>query len=213
MFYKMTVQEAYNQWAETYDTMPNKTRDLEGIALRSVLADCQVEKALEIGCGTGKNTIWLQNKAKHLVAADFSEEMMKLSAEKIMSEYITFQQMDLRFAWPFESNTFNLITCSLTLEHIENLDFIFQEANRVLKTDGVFYIGEFHPFKQYLGSKARFETGNGTFELECYVHHVTEFYAAAAKNKLTCVDLKEWFDADSTEGIPRILSMLFRKLD
>ena len=35
----MNVQQAYNTWAEQYDTNQNKTRDLEGITLREVLAD------------------------------------------------------------------------------------------------------------------------------------------------------------------------------
>jgi ubiquinone/menaquinone biosynthesis C-methylase UbiE len=119
--------------------------------------------------------------------------------------------MDLRKTWNFEANSFDLITCSLTLEHIENLDFIFQEVNRVLRDEGLFYIGEFHPFKQYMGSKARFETENGTFELECYVHHVSEFYNAAKGNGLVCVDLKEWFDEEDLLGIPRILGIVFKK--
>ncbi len=34
---KMNVQQAYNLWAEQYDTNVNKTRDLEGIALRKTL--------------------------------------------------------------------------------------------------------------------------------------------------------------------------------
>lgn len=29
----MNNQQAYHQWAGTYDTVGNKTRDLEGIAL------------------------------------------------------------------------------------------------------------------------------------------------------------------------------------
>lgn len=53
----MNVQQAYNIWADQYDTNQNKTRDLEGIALREILQDIHFENCLEIGCGTGKNTI------------------------------------------------------------------------------------------------------------------------------------------------------------
>lgn len=34
----MNIQQAYNNWAEQYDTNVNKTRDLEGQALRTALS-------------------------------------------------------------------------------------------------------------------------------------------------------------------------------
>jgi hypothetical protein len=36
----------------------------------------------------------------------------------------------------------------------------------------VYFSSALHPFKQYLGSKAKFETEYGTQELETYVHHI-----------------------------------------
>ncbi|HEY0462179.1 MAG TPA: class I SAM-dependent methyltransferase, partial [Pyrinomonadaceae bacterium] len=189
----MNVEQAYNVWSQTYDTVENKTRDLEARALRETISGIYTE-ILEIGCGTGKNTEYLQNRAKHLTAADFSSEMLGMAKAKITAENVRFRQLDLRETWDFSDNSFDLITCSLALEHIENIDFVFSEANRVLRAGGRFYIGELHPFKQYQGSKARFETGAGVFELECFVHHVAEFFAAGRTNNFTCVELKEWFE-------------------
>ena len=75
-----------------------------------------------------------------------------------------------------------------------------------------FYFGELHPFKQYQGSKARFETGAGVFELECFVHHVSEFFSAAKNNNFKAAELKEWFDDDDKTQIPRLLTMILEKL-
>ncbi|HEV8158108.1 MAG TPA: hypothetical protein VGP58_03700, partial [Pyrinomonadaceae bacterium] len=66
------------------------------------------------------------------------------------------------------------------------------------------------PFKQYQGSKARFDTGDGVFELECYVHHISEFFAAAKNNDFELVDLKEWFDDNDKTTAPRLIAMIFR---
>ena len=96
--------------------------------------------------------------------------MLAKAKRKITSENVVFKQLDLRETWDFADESFDLITCSLALEHIENLDFVFAEAARVLRANGKFYFGELHPFKQYQGTKARFETGEGIFELECFVH-------------------------------------------
>lgn len=206
----MNVQEAYNSWSQTYDQVENKTRDLEAKALRQLISGENLD-ILEIGCGTGKNTEYLQTLAKHLIGADFSTEMLAKAKEKLTNENVEFQQMDLRKEWNFAENSFDLITCSLALEHIENIDFVFQEAHKVLRPNGKFYFGELHPFKQYQGSKARFETGSGIFELECFVHHISDFFEAAIKNNFQCLDLKEWFDDDDKTQIPRLLTMIFKK--
>ena len=206
----MNVQQAYNAWSETYDSVENKTRDLEARALRESVSGANLE-ILEIGCGTGKNTEFLQTLANRLVGADFSDEMLAIAKTKIKSETVEFRQLDLRESWGFPDETFDLVTCSLALEHIENIDFVFSEARRVLRTGGRFYFGELHPFKQYQGSKARFETGAGVFELECFVHHVSEFFAAAKKNDFAVAELREWFDDDDQTQIPRLLTMIFEK--
>ena len=206
----MNVQQAYNVWADNYDTVNNKTRDLEAIALRASISFSAPSDVLEIGCGTGKNTEWIVSKAERLVAADFSAAMLAKAKEKITAKTVEFRHFDLRGEWEFSENQFDLITCSLALEHIENIDFVFGQANKVLRTGGLFYIGELHPFKQYQGSKARFDTGGGVYELECFVHHISEFYAAAKDNNFELVDLKEWFDEDDKTAIPRLLTMIFK---
>jgi ubiquinone/menaquinone biosynthesis C-methylase UbiE len=206
----MNVQQAYNAWSETYDTVENKTRDMEARALRESVAG-ENPLILEIGCGTGKNTEFLKTIAVKLIAVDFSEEMLAIARTKIAGENIEFRQLDLRETWDFPDDSFDLVTCSLALEHIENIDFVFAEASRVLRRGGRFYFGELHPFKQYQGSKARFETGAGVFELECFVHHVSEFFAAAKNNNFAVTELREWFDTDDKTSIPRLLTMIVEK--
>jgi ubiquinone/menaquinone biosynthesis C-methylase UbiE len=207
----MNNKQAYNQWAGNYDDVKNKTRDLEAHAFRQIISSKIKLDILEIGCGTGKNTEFLQKIARKLIGIDFSEAMLAKARTKITAENIAFLQLDFCQKWPFENGQFDLITTSLVLEHIENLDLIFVEAHRVLRENGQFYIGEYHPFKQYLGKKAQFETENGIFELECFTHHISEFYQLAIKNGFDCVDLKEWFDVDNSEKEPRILTLIFRK--
>lgn len=205
----MNNQQAYDTWSANYDAVENKTRDLEAEALRASVTGENLD-ILEIGCGTGKNTEFLITKARKLIGADFSPEMLAKAKEKFREKPVKFRQMDLREDWDFPENAFDLIICSLVLEHIENLDFVFAEARKVLRTGGQFYIGELHPFKQYQGSKARFETGSGVFELECFVHHASDFFASAQKNNFVLAELKEWFDDKDKTQVPRLLTMIFK---
>lgn len=203
-------QQAYNLWASQYDTNKNLTRDLEATALRKTLKDIPFSSALEIGCGTGKNTIWLANKADRIMAIDFSKEMLHKAKTKIKTNNIEFKQVDITNNWTFTTEKFNLISFSLVLEHIQNLDFIFKQVRNTIYKDGYIYIGELHPFKQYQGSLARFDTENERIELQCYTHHISTFLNYAKTYGLYIVDINEWFDDDDKTNIPRILTILLQ---
>jgi len=207
----MNVNQAYNRWAEQYDTNDNKTRDLESVALKDNLHSLSFNTCLEIGCGTGKNTAWLVTKAKKILAIDFSEEMLAKARAKVRSKKVTFQQADINQPWTFVTQPFDLITFSLVLEHIENLEPIFQQAAASIVSGGHIYIGELHPFKQYAGTKARFETEHGLQVVTCYNHHVSDFTKAAKKHGFVITDINEYFDSNEQKLIPRILTLLFKK--
>lgn len=206
----MSIQQAYNEWSSIYDTNSNKTRDLEAIALREMLGPLSFQRCLEIGCGSGKNTVWLATRAGHVTAVDFSAGMLQKAKEKVKDSHVIFHQADVTHDWTFVSQSYDLVTFSLVLEHIENLDVIFQKTSGVLIPDGYLYIGELHPFKQYAGSKARFETEHGRHELTCYTHHISDFISGAKQHGLELINLAEYFDKDDN-AIPRVLSLLMRK--
>jgi len=205
------VQQAYNNWAQQYDSNENKTRDLEARSLRETLAPLALEHCLETGCGTGKNTEWLIQKAATVTAVDLSEEMLAKAKEKISSPDVTFVQADITEPWNFATNQFDLVGFSLVLEHIELLQPVIAKAAAALKPGGYLYISELHPFKQYNGSKARFDTAEGTQVVTCFNHHITEFTDAAAANGLSLVKLVEYFDDNDRNNIPRLLTLLFTK--
>ena len=205
------TRQAYNSWASQYDTNKNHTRDLEGRALRAVLATVPFTACLEIGCGTGKNTAWLAQKAQQITAVDLSEEMLAKAQEKIKDEKVLFKQADIRRKWEFSDKLYDLVSFSLVLEHIADLNHIFYETAKLLQPGGHVYIGELHPFKQYLGTKARFDTDEGQQVVECYNHPISDFIQTAKKHGLALVDVDEYFDNDDRSGIPRILTVLFKK--
>jgi len=207
----MSIENAYNIWANQYDTNVNRTRDLDKKCTIETLNNFDFKIVLELGCGTGKNTEWLLNKAERIIGLDFSQEMLNKAEEKIADKRVIFKKADLTKDWEIENNFADLITSSLTLEHIENLDHIFSQANRKLKKNGLFFISELHSFKQYSGSKAKYETENGTEELEVYVHHISEYIDDAKNNGFQLIELKEWFDENSENGIPRLISFVFKK--
>lgn len=208
----MNVREAYNSWAEQYDSNKNRTRDLEAISIRQTLKGQKFKNCLEIGCGTGKNTEWLVSIADKILAIDFSEEMLSKAKQKINSEKVKFIQADIGKEWSFiDHTTYDLATFSLVLEHIENLDLIFQKLKEVIQPNGIIYIGELHPFKQYSGTKARFETSEGLQVVTCFTHNISEFVHSAQKYDFQLTSVNEYFDDNDTNTLPRILTLIFKK--
>jgi len=207
----MNPQEAYNQWAQQYDESINKTRDLEALAFRDQLEEISFTNVLEIGCGTGKNTAWLAERAQRITAVDLSEKMIARAKEKLEGKPVNFVIADINEDWSFTGETFDLVSFSLMLEHIENLEAVFKKLVGFLLPGGHVYIGELHPFKQYTGSKARYETPEGTQVVTCFDHHISDFTNAARKYGLALVALDEYFDDAEQKGIPRILTLVFQR--
>lgn len=207
----MSVQKAYDRWSATYDKVENKTRDLEKLACETVLSTSAFDTVIELGGGTGKNTSWLAERAKHVLSVDLSAEMQAIDKKKVTTSNVEFKIGDVNKKWDFGVLNADLITCSLILEHIEDLGFVFAQAKDYLKPGGCFYVCELHPFKQYSGSKARFETEGGVHVVDCFVHNLTEYTDAAIENDFSVEQIKEWFDDNDRTQIPRLISFLFRR--
>jgi ubiquinone/menaquinone biosynthesis C-methylase UbiE len=207
----MDAKQAYDFWASLYDTNKNNTRDVEAIALRETLQPLTFIKCLEIGCGTGKNTSWLAERSASVTGVDISAGMLEKAREKIASPAVTFVNADITTDWNFTDGFYDLVNFSLVLEHIQFLEPVFLKAAAVLDPGGYLYVGELHPFKQYTGTKARFDTEAGRQVVDCYNHHVSDFTRAGRNAGLQLLQVNEYFDSTDRNEIPRILAILFQK--
>ena len=206
----MNTKKAYDNWSSQYDSNINRTRDLEALALQRTLENIHFGTCLEIGCGTGKNTTWLLTKATSITAVDLSDEMLAKAKEKITSPKVNFVQADILQDWSFATEKYDLVSFSLVLEHIQNLEHIFGKISKIIAPGGYVYIGELHPFKQYTGTKARFTTSGGEQAVTCFNHNLTDFTDAAKLAGFEITGINEFFDEDDRTAIPRIIALLLK---
>jgi cyclopropane fatty-acyl-phospholipid synthase-like methyltransferase len=204
-----STRALYDEWSAKYDAVDNPTRDLEKRACREILSSVEFKSVLELGSGAGKNTVWLAECAENVISVELSEQMQAIAKEKVRAANVEFRSGDIRGDWAFVPEKVDLITCSLILEHIEYLEPVFENAAATLNPTGGFYICELHPFKQYAGSKARFEMNGETKVLDCYQHHITDYTDAAFAAGFSLSRLDEWFDSDDRSQVPRLISFLF----
>jgi ubiquinone/menaquinone biosynthesis C-methylase UbiE len=190
----MTVQAAYTSWSASYDSVANPTRDLDAQVMRREFSGQRFAKVLELGCGTGKNSALLAGLADQLVAMDFSPGMLDIARIKVRAPHVRFVAADITQPWPLEDAAFDLITCNLVLEHVVNLLPVFAQARRCLQHEGRFFVSELHPFKQYLGSQARFEQQGLELKIPAALHHLSDYCSAAALGGLRLLKLSEWWD-------------------
>ena len=205
------VQDAYTNWSTSYDEDRNLTRDLDQAVTRDTFASLRFRTILEVGCGTGKNTALLTQIGERVCALDFSVGMLKKAKGKVQGGHMVFAVADLTRTWPCKAASIDLILCNLVLEHIQDLSHIFSEVSRALVPGGQFFVSELHPFRQYQGTRANFQRQHETIAIHAFVHHLSDFTEAAAKNGLSLQRFEErWHEADENK-LPRLIVMTFEK--
>ena len=205
------IQHAYNTWAASYDSDENRTRDLDQLATQQALKGLHCHSIVELGCGTGKNTAFLAELGTQVHAFDFSESMLAYARARITQPHVHFSQTDILNPWPCASQSVDLVVANLVLEHLEELEPVFAEAQRVLVAGGQFFICELHPFQQYNGKQARFEHEQQSTFIPAFVHHISDFFQAGQSQGFTLEQCQEWWHASDHGLPPRLLSCLFRK--
>jgi ubiquinone/menaquinone biosynthesis C-methylase UbiE len=209
----MEIASAYDQWSHIYETNENATRDLAAKVLRGQYPDFKDRDVLEIGCGTGLNTPHLAAVSRTILAVDFSLGMLEKARANISATNVQFEQLDLQETWAIADASFELIVCTLVLEHIADLDHVFREAERVLRSGGEFFFCELHSFRQLQGRQAQFsnqQTGEVVL-VTAYLHNVSEYVNTSVRHGFEIVQLDEWHDEGNDDKPPRLLSICLRK--
>jgi len=110
-----------------------------------------INKYLDIGCGNGGFAISLGKLLKlekdNIFGVDVSNfsEQGDWGREKVSDKFV-FKELQLNKPYPFEDNTFELITIKMVLHHIKNIDFTLKEIKRILKKNGFLLIIEHDSF-------------------------------------------------------------------
>ena len=209
----MEIAAAYDEWSHIYETNENRTRDLAAKVLRQQYPTLANRDVLEIGCGTGLNTQHLIAVSHSVLAIDFSSGMLERARANIAAANVQFAQLDLQREWKIADSLFDLVVCTLVLEHIADLKHVFRETARVLRPGGEFFFCELHPFRQLQGQQAQFtddRTGS-VVRVTAYLHNVSEYVNTSLKQGFEIAQLDEWYDEGSDDKPPRLLSMRLRK--
>jgi len=165
---------AYDLWSANYDNQPgNLMLDLDEKLFSHLLEGTCLEgkKVADIGCGTGRHWAKILQQHPHSLAGfDVSAGMLHCLVEKFPQAEAHLIDDDRLPNIP--TDTFDVITSTLTVAHMENLEQALLAWCRVLKTNSEILITDFHPSSLAIGGKRTFKYGNGHIAVRNFVHTV-----------------------------------------
>jgi SAM-dependent methyltransferase len=187
----LSVRDGYREWLASYESTVEDEMDLVLLdALESVRWGA-VERAVDLGCGTGRTGAWLRSRGvARLDGVDLTPEMLEIARGRKI--YDRLVQADA-FATGLEAGAYDLVTSCLMEEHVRDLRPLYRETSRLLCHHGIYLLVGYHPhFMMTAGMPTHFDRPTGeSVAIETYVHLVSDHVAAARAAGLSLVEMRE----------------------
>lgn len=201
-----SIRSGYDRWAAVYERDANPLQALEEGHFRDAVGDVRGLRVLDLGCGTGRHSLWLAANGANVTALDFSEGMLAEARAKPGAGAIDFRAHDLHTPLPFADAQFDVVVSGLVLEHLRELGGFFREARRVLTPTGRAVISAMHPAMFLRGAMARFtDPDSGAVVTPgSFPHSVGAFVTAAVEGGFRIERVDEFSpDANLAAHVPR----------
>ena len=147
------VRAAFDAAAEDYDAYSILQRTITDRLLESFEhIKIAPKRILDLGSGTGYGSLALKQKFNkaHVYQTDISENMLRFSKKGSRRFFSRDHFLCANAAQiPLSDNSIDLVFSSLMLQWCQNLDAVFAEVVRVLKSGGVFVFSSFGPDTLY----------------------------------------------------------------
>jgi ubiquinone/menaquinone biosynthesis C-methylase UbiE len=156
--------------------------------LKARITQNKVNNYLDIGCGSGKMTINLARRFKlnsnNIYGVDKSSFYEKKDwNRKLLKHKFNFKIIGKKNKLPYKNNYFDLISTFNVLHHVEDLDSMLKEINRVLKHNKYFVIRE-HDNITYVDKMLTdiehsmyFFLNNKNVDKKIYDNYINNFYS------------------------------------
>lgn len=151
--YKNLTLKEFNDAAEKFDDNDPSVYNMCRKDYPDVLEEVRKEPfqyLLDAGCGTGEMIHLFCNDCpdKKYTGIDLSENMIKVAKRKGIAN-ANFVVGDCENL-PFEAESFDVVTCSMSFHHYPEPLRFFQSLNKVLKPDGRFILRDMASSHKYM---------------------------------------------------------------
>ena len=162
--------QARDAEAESYDSRFSTARNETEIPSTLAGLDLKNKTILELGCGTGRLTMFLREQAKAVVAGDFSRESLRVLSRKLAGTSNVALVLADAVQLSLPENQFDLVVSSQLIEHIGARDrqTIFRQIRHSLRPGGTFVCTVYH---QSLLRKIRHQPQDGFHSSQVPFHY------------------------------------------
>ena len=174
------------RWEYVWDSIYLKAGEVQKDVLPTVVSAAELFKStnvkhvLDLGCGTGRHSIFLSNSGFEVTATDISEHGVTITQERALEKGLNIKVLchDMRRI-PFDDNTFDAVLCVWTSGHglLEDMVAHKNEMVRVTKPNGFIFVDYVSKQDEYYGKGVEIEKDtfiNNVPDEEDIPHHYTD---------------------------------------
>ncbi len=176
----LSARDGYALWAASYEQTIKDDMDRGVLDRIAGVAWARVQRAADLGCGTGRTGAWLrEHGVAHVDGIDGAPEMLEQARARGVFDRLAVADVA---ASGLDAGAYDLVTTSLVDEHLADLQPIYREAARLAKPGGAYVLVGFHPFFiMKSGMPTHFDGPDGTpVAIETHIHLFSEHVAAAS---------------------------------
>ncbi len=165
---KTAWDKASKAWVDFVRTGKDYTRGgLNNPAAFDLIGKVESLAVLDLACGEGYNTRILASKGAKVTGVDFSKKMIEYARAEDENGKLGIQYyvLDAACLKELEDSYFDLVTCFMSLQDVENYRNAVSEVSRVLKLMGRFVFSIPHPcFERILLNGKRIDAASRYFK-------------------------------------------------
>jgi SAM-dependent methyltransferase len=187
----VSTRDGYRDWVPSYEATVEDEMDLVLLAALEQIPWASVERAADLGCGTGRTGAWLRSRGVGRIdGIDLTPEMLAVARARTIYDQVALADVS---ATGLAGGAYDLVTTCLVDEHVQDLGPLYREASRLLRPGGAYVLVGYHPhFIMTAGIPTHFDHGAaGPVAIETYVHLVSDHVAAARAAALWLVEMRE----------------------
>ena len=157
----------YDRWMETGEST---LEDELNLVLETFPNPCRI---LDVGCGTGRISIPLQERGYFVVGADISEEMIKVAKEKDLREAYTGNFLDFEYQQEFFNGIISLHAGFSYTNDDNSIRLMIRKCHGLLVRDGRVLWDS--PNEDFYGRERvlKWPAGDEIVETICYGHSIS----------------------------------------
>lgn len=172
--------------------------------IQNLYKNIKLTKYLDIGTGNGKfaitfgNVLSLDKNNIYGVDLETFAEKDDWNRKAMLDKFI-YTNIEFNKPYPFEDNTFDIITFKMVLHHIQNIDFTFKEISRIMKKNGLCVIIEHDSFTyaDYMLNDIEHGFYMNVFNTDSNLESFSKKQISNTKNQLGFVKYRDWIQMDN----------------